>query len=115
MSKRVVPVLTAVLCGTMLAGLVASSDQPKAFGSRDASGRLQTVNVHGDIDLTGPFFQDLGSNGRRCSTCHVADQAWSFTPEGAQARFVESGGLDPLFRTNDGSVCESADVSTLAK
>ena len=115
MSKRVVPVLTALMCGSMLAGLIASSGESKAFRSLDATGWLQTVDVHGDIDRNNLFFQDLGSNGRTCGTCHVPEQAWSFTPEAAQARFLESHGLDPLFRTNDGSVCEDADVSTMAK
>jgi hypothetical protein len=65
--------------------------------------------------LSNPFFQDLGSNGRRCSTCHLPDQAWSFTPENAQKRFRDTRGLDPLFRANDGTTCENADISTLGK
>jgi hypothetical protein len=31
-----------------------------------------------------------------------------------QQRFAATGGLDPIFRTNDGSNCENADVDTLA-
>jgi len=37
------------------------------------------------------------------------------TPGSVQRRFEESHGLDPIFRTNDGSNCEGADVSTLNK
>jgi hypothetical protein len=32
-----------------------------------------------------------------------------------QKRFLESRGLDPIFRPNDGSNCEGADVSTVGK
>ncbi|MEO6771923.1 MAG: hypothetical protein ABI467_02750 [Kofleriaceae bacterium] len=61
-----------------------------------------------------PFFAALGTNGRSCSTCHVASQGWTITPAFVQARFDATGGTDPLFRTNDGSVTPAADVSTLA-
>ena len=32
----------------------------------DATGVFTTVSAHGSIDLNNEFFQDLGSNGRRC-------------------------------------------------
>ena len=32
----------------------------------NATGVLTTVSAHGSIDLDNEFFQDLGSNGRRC-------------------------------------------------
>src|SRR5262249_55632233 len=56
----------------------------------------------------------LGTNGRRCSSCHQADQGWTITPAGVQAVFDSTQGLDPIFRTNDGSNSPNADVSTLA-
>src|SRR5262245_25753134 len=43
----------------------------------NGSGILQTYGVTGDIDLTGPFFQSLGTNGRTCSSCHQPDQGWT--------------------------------------
>src|SRR5262249_18005771 len=53
--------------------------------------------------------------GRACLTCHQPDQGWTITPEGVQQRFIESRGLDPIFRNNDGSNCEDADITTLRK
>jgi hypothetical protein len=67
------------------------------------------------MDLNNPFFQDLGTNGRTCFTCHRPAQAWTITPEEIRDRFERTQGLDPIFRTNDGSDCEGADVSTLVK
>jgi hypothetical protein len=59
------------------------------------------------------FFQDLGSNGRRCVTCHQASDAWSITPPHIQARFKATQGTDPIFRPVDGANCPLADVFTL--
>src|SRR6185369_16002814 len=53
-----------------------------------------------------------GTNGRSCTTFHVPAQAWTITPEELRDRFERTSGLDPIFRTNDGSNCEGADVST---
>src|SRR5262249_14313068 len=69
----------------------------------------------GSFDLDNPFFSDLGTNGRVCFTCHRPDQGWTITPDAVQQRFIESRGLDPIFRNNDGSNCEGADISTLRK
>lgn len=81
---------------------------------QDASGSFQTDDINGAIDLTNPFFQSLGTNGRACVTCHQPSDAWTVTPNHIQARFNASQGLDPIFRTNDGSVSPDADVSTVA-
>ena len=79
----------------------------------NAAGVLRTLHTSGTIDRTNPFFEDLGTNGRRCVTCHQPAQAWTITPEELQARFARTDGLDPIFRTNDGSNCEGADVATI--
>lgn len=81
----------------------------------DSAGEFRTVNVKGEFDLENPFFQELGTNGRSCVTCHRPEEGWSVTPEGIRRRFERSKGLDPIFRTNDGSNCEDADVSSLHK
>ena len=47
----------------------------------DPSGQFSTISPGVRLDLTGPFFQSLGTNGRSCGTCHVATDAWSITPE----------------------------------
>lgn len=114
-----VQVLAATL--TLTAFLVAigytSADEPKtnALTFSDATGAQQTITTAGSFDTTNPFFQNLGTNGRACFTCHRPGQAWTVTPEDVQRRFKDSDGLDPIFRTNDGSNCEGADISTLAK
>ena len=82
------------------------------FSFDNASGQAQTFN-QGILNPNNPFFQERGSNGRACVTCHQASEGWSITPAGVQARFVASDGLEPIFRTNDGSNCEGADVSTV--
>ena len=69
----------------------------------------------GGIDLTGPFFQSMGTNGRSCATCHQPSDAMSVAAANAQQRFDQTQGMDPIFRTVDGSNCNhSVDVSTLA-
>ena len=37
------------------------------------SGLASTVSTAGYVDLRNEFFQDLGTNARRCSTCHVPE------------------------------------------
>jgi cytochrome c peroxidase len=71
--------------------------------------------VGGGIDLTGPFFQSLGSNGRSCATCHQPSDGMSVSAAHIRDRFVLTQGLDPIFRTVDGSNCNhDVDVSTLS-
>jgi cytochrome c peroxidase len=81
----------------------------------NADGFAATYSTTGSVDLTGPFFQSLGTNGRSCASCHLPDQGWTITPAGVQARFNATGGTDPVFRLNDGSNSPTADVSTVAK
>jgi len=77
------------------------------------TGAIRTYNTAGAIKLDNPFFQSIGSNGRACVTCHQPGDAWTITPAHVQARFAATEGLDPIFRTNDGADCPSADVSTV--
>jgi len=71
--------------------------------------------IAGGIDLTGPFFQSMGTNGRSCGSCHQPSDGMSVSAANVQARFNGTRGLDPIFRTNDGSNCDhDIDVSTLA-
>ena len=79
----------------------------------NATGVGRTVTPTGSIDTGNPFFRSIGTNGRACVSCHVASQGWTVTPDALQRRFVSTGGLDPVFRPNDGSVSPLADVSTI--
>ena len=81
----------------------------------DSAGEFQTLNVNGEFDLENPFFQSLGTNGRSCVTCHQPENAWTVTPENVRRRFDRTRGLDPIFRSNDGSNCENADISSVPK
>jgi cytochrome c peroxidase len=78
------------------------------------TGRIQTFTVSGEIDTENPFFRSLGTNGRRCDSCHQSSDAWTITPRHVQARFNASHGFDPIFRKNDGANSPDIDDSTLA-
>ena len=80
------------------------------------NGASQTYStIGGGIDQTGPFFQSLGTNGRSCSTCHQPNDGMSVSAAHVERRFVLTYGLDPIFRTVDGSNCDhDIDVSTIA-
>ena len=79
----------------------------------DPEGRFANLNLGGPTDTAkNAFFQDIGTNGRRCVTCHQASDAWSVTPPHIQERFNATRGTDPIFRPNDGSGCPTQDVST---
>lgn len=113
----------AVLVTSMsLAGAIVTAHRagaheplPGSLAFSNAAGVLGTLHAAGRIDDTNPFFADLGTNGRTCVTCHRPAQAWSLTPSEVADRFERTSGLDPLFRANDGSNCETADLSTLER
>jgi len=108
-----------LLLRTMAASLAAltagAQSLPNLLPIPNASGLLATYSTAGQsIDLTGPFFQSLGANGRRCSSCHLPAQGWSISADEVKLRFLITQGLDPIFRTNDGSNCDhDIDTSTL--
>ncbi len=94
-------------------GSVKAEDDP--LDTTNPTGVLRTITLDGKpLDQSNPFFQSLGTNGRSCSTCHVASTGWTISPPEIQARFKATRGLDPIFRTNDGSTSPRARVSTLA-
>ena len=120
-SRRWTTVVTLVTAAAM-AGSAAFAHRSTAAepGGRDRSfsnpaGVHRTIATAGAMDNDNPFFQDLGSNGRSCFTCHRPAQGWTITPAELRERFDTTGGLDPVFRVNDGSNCQGADVSTLEK
>jgi cytochrome c peroxidase len=88
---------------------------PNLLPLPNATGMVATYNAGGGpIDLTGPFFQSLGTNGRSCGSCHRPAQGWSIAPGELKMRFELTQGRDPVFRTNDGSNCDhNIDTSTV--
>src|SRR5436305_4009539 len=113
-----------VLLGSVFAAVVAAKGEQISFLSfiyngvffPNPNGASQTYSTNGrGIDLKGPFFQSMGTNGRSCGTCHQPGDGMSVSAASVQRRFFVSKGLDPIFRPVDGSNCNhDVDVSTLA-
>lgn len=78
---------------------------PNLFSFLDSTGLMATYNVAGAINQNNPFFQSLGTNGRSCSTCHVASNAFGLSAVHAQEVFAATSGRDPLFASVDGANC----------
>ena len=110
----------ALLCAALVAAAAGAHDFTGTPGlgessiSSDPTGALQTINVNGPTNTNGAFFQSLGTNGRSCSTCHVADQAMSMTPSQIRQRFAQTRGRDPLFAAFDGANCPNGRASDAA-
>jgi cytochrome c peroxidase len=80
----------------------------------DGSGFVESVQPGGAVQTAKhAFFQNLGTNGRTCFTCHQPAMGWTITPLDAQLRFLLTLGTDPLFAPVDGANCPSANVSNL--
>ena len=73
-------------------------------------GVSRDFSTNGAMDLSSPFFQSLGTNGRTCGSCHAPDNGWTVSVAGIDARFDATDGTDPIFRTNDGANSPDADV-----
>jgi cytochrome c peroxidase len=70
---------------------------------------VDTPECRGEANFFDETLAGLGANGRACSTCHVADDAFQLTPDRAlaqfhalqQARLTDPTADDPLFRPID--------------
>ncbi len=104
-----------LLVGSISVGSMSAQSLPNQFPLLDSSGFVETYNVNNtSISLNGAFFQSLGTNGRSCSSCHLPTEGWSISADEVQLRFLLTQGLDPIFRTVDGSNCDhNIDTSTL--
>jgi len=115
-------VAAALFTAAMLVGIsTAKGEQddfirflPNGVYLPNPAGASQTVNATGKrIDLTGPFFQSMGKNGRSCGTCHQPKDGMSVSAADIDVRFMQTDGRDPIFRPVDGSNCNhNIDVST---
>ena len=114
--------MTGVTLATIAMAAALAISQPVS-ARHNRAGEVAFTNPHGAVGIVGvnetaaanPFFQQLGTNGRSCVSCHQPAQGWSITPAELRERFDRTEGLDPVFRTNDGSNCDGADVTTIAK
>src|SRR6266571_5355249 len=87
---------------------------PQLAMDADPTGVVSTDQPGGATLTSGnSFFQNLGTNGRTCFTCHQPQAGWTVSPQSVQARFNSSLGTDPIFRLVDGANCPTADVSSL--
>ena len=109
-------------CATLAMIAVVNGEQlsfrnfiPNGVFFPNPNGASQTYSANGGgIDLTNPFFQSLGTNGRSCVTCHQVSDGMSVSAANVQQRFLLTQGMDPIFRPVDGSNCNhNIDVSTL--
>lgn len=106
---------TAIAIGAAAGWVSAEQSDPRLLSFSDDTGTIGTVDTAGPLDTDNPFFQSLGTNGRSCASCHQASDAWTVTPAHLRARFAQSQGLDPIFRSNDGSNCEGASPASLSE
>jgi len=84
------------------------------FADEDPSGQIATFQPGGATSTANnAFFQDLGTNGRTCFTCHQPQNGWTISASGVHDRFEDGKGTDPLFRLVDGATCSTDDVSTI--
>jgi cytochrome c peroxidase len=81
------------------------------FPFLDFTGFSGTYSNTGSVDLSGPFFQSLGTNGRTCGTCHAPSDAFGLSAVDAQLRYLVTHGKDPLFAQVDGATCPTGTVN----
>jgi hypothetical protein len=107
--------ITATILLTFTPFAVSAQSLLNLFPLPNPSGLLETYNMNNaPIPLTGAFFQSLGTNGRSCSSCHLPTEGWTVSAAEVQLRFLLTQGMDPIFRTNDGSNCDhNIDTSTI--
>ena len=99
---------THVAASALLALTAGCTPEAENDGATSAGDPLSV-----QIELTNPFFEPLGANGRACANCHQADQGWTITPRYVQAKFDASEGTDVLFKPHDAATSPKADVSTV--
>ncbi len=119
---RHIPV--TVVAVTLVAGLAATTSVragggpdfltflPNNFPHLNPNGISTTFSTRGFVDLTGEYFQPQGTNGRSCSTCHTAQNAWSINPGTVGLLFAQTDGTHPLFNPLDADN-PAADLSTV--
>jgi hypothetical protein len=107
---RIGAALVLLLCaGT--ATLEADFSLPNLFPFPNSTGFSATYSATGSVDLSGPFFQSLGTNGRSCGTCHQPSDAFGLSAANARLRYLTTRGKDPLFAQFDGSTCPTGPIN----
>src|SRR4030095_12674330 len=127
MGKRRRSIATAAAFAAALAVVAAVNGQDRGETPRmpfipngavflNPSGASETYStLSGGIDQTGPFSQSRATNGGTCAPSHQPSDVMSVSAAHVHRRFVLTYGLDPIFRTVDGSNCNhDIDVSSIA-
>ena len=91
----------------------SSLQLPNLLPIPNSSGFVATYS-DGAMYLDHAFFRSLGTNGRSCASCHQPSDGWSVSAQNVRLRFYATLGTDSIFRTNDGSNCNTSNVSTFA-
>jgi len=102
-----IAVLVIVATGSGIADIYL----PNLLPFLDPSGFSATNSTTGSVDLSGPFFQSLGTNGRSCGTCHQPGNAFGLSATNVQFRYFITQGKDPLFAQVDGSTCPTGPIN----
>lgn len=100
----------ALLALSVLAGAVSAAMIPNLLPLLDPTGFVSTFNTAGKINTSekNPFFENLGTNGRNCGTCHIAANGMGLSTDNIQERFHRTKGRDPLFAEFDGANCPNS-------
>lgn len=106
-------ILNCVAAFVILTGGTAIADiyLPNLFPFLDFTGFSATNSATNSVDLSGPFFQSLGTNGRSCGTCHAPSDGFGLSATDAQLRYYFTRGKDPLFDQVDGSTCPTGPIN----
>jgi cytochrome c peroxidase len=130
MSKSIMWLMAAGLVGCTTEPTFETTDEfltrnngfiPNGAQVANDHGHATTISTQGSIDLSNEFFQDLGTNGRRCISCHLPTAGWTITPEQMQATFdktdgglkADDFGLGAAFRPNDGANNPNVDPTNI--
>jgi hypothetical protein len=85
---------------------------PNNFPFVNPNGLAATSSTQHSVSLSGEYFQAQGSNGRSCSTCHMAENAWAINPSTISLLFELTGGTHPIFNALDANNPDN-DLSTV--
>lgn len=112
-ASRVVIAISLVLLGSLGVAAAQGRRIPLFAPFDNPTGAARTVSTGREDDRDNLLFEELGTNGRTCVTCHMPTDGWTVVPAHVQARFEMTEGLDPIFRTNDGANSPLANVFTV--
>ena len=111
MKTRASRLLLSTAAAAALTAMLGAAFVPNMKPFPNASGSSATYSESGNIDQSNAFFQDLGTNGRTCASCHRLDQGLGLSSAGVRAIYRQSHGRDPLFAAVDGANCPTDDVN----